>query len=131
MVKPPAPSLDVAVLPGFWKPSEETHPKLHFRQAKMLTLLQQLGKIKMDTVPPMVYDIEKRMGDRNMHIERALRLIAGTFILASVALAYYHSPYWLLFTAFVGLNLFQSGITDWCPMMFFLRKLGVSPTKRE
>ncbi|MGC8834748.1 MAG: YgaP family membrane protein [Armatimonadota bacterium] len=66
-----------------------------------------------------------------MYIDRALRLIAGTFVLASVALARYHSPYWLLFTAFVGLNLFQSGITDWCPMMSFLRKLGVRPTKED
>jgi len=35
------------------------------------------------------------------------------------------SPYWYLFTAFVGLNLFQSGLTNWCPMMTFLKKLGV------
>jgi len=40
-------------------------------------------------------------------------------------LARYHSPYWLLFTAFVGLNLLQSAFTDWCPMMVFLKKLGV------
>ena len=60
-----------------------------------------------------------------MTVDRYLRLIAGAFVLASVALAYWVSPYWLLFTAFVGLNLFQSGFTDWCPMMTFLRKLGV------
>ncbi|MGA8151459.1 MAG: DUF2892 domain-containing protein [Terriglobales bacterium] len=60
-----------------------------------------------------------------MTVERALRLIAGTLILLSLALGHYVSPYWYLFTAFVGLNLFQSGITDWCPMMTFLRKLGV------
>lgn len=65
-----------------------------------------------------------------MYIDRALRLIAGTFVLASLLLAHYHSPYWLFFTGFVGLNLFQSGITDWCPMMFFLRKLGMSPSKK-
>lgn len=65
-----------------------------------------------------------------MYIDRALRLIAGAFILASLLLARYHSPYWLFFTGFVGLNLFQSGITDWCPMMSFLRRLGMSPTKR-
>ena len=61
-----------------------------------------------------------------MTIERALRLIAGSFILLSLALGHYVSPYWYLFTAFVGLNLFQSGFTNWCPMMIFLRKLGLS-----
>ena len=61
-----------------------------------------------------------------MTVERALRLIAGSFILLSLALGRYVSPYWYLFTAFVGLNLFQSGLTNWCPMMTFLRKLGVS-----
>jgi DUF2892 family protein len=60
-----------------------------------------------------------------MTVERALRLIAGTFILLSLALGYYVSPYWYLFTAFVGLNLLQSGFSNWCPMMTILRKLGV------
>jgi Protein of unknown function (DUF2892) len=60
-----------------------------------------------------------------MTIERALRLIAGSFILLSLALGYWVSPYWYLFTAFVGLNLFQSGLSNWCPMMTILRKLGV------
>ena len=60
-----------------------------------------------------------------MTVERALRLIAGSFILLSLALGHYVSPYWYLFTAFVGLNLFQSGLSNWCPMMTFLRKLGV------
>jgi len=59
-----------------------------------------------------------------MTVERSLRGIAGSFILLSVLLAHYHSPYWLLFTAFVGLNLFQSAFTDWCPMMTILKKLG-------
>ena len=60
-----------------------------------------------------------------MTVERALRLIAGSFILLSLLLGRYVSPYWYLFTAFVGLNLFQSGFTNWCPMMTFLRKLGL------
>jgi hypothetical protein len=60
-----------------------------------------------------------------MTVERALRLIAGSFILLSLALGYYVNPYWYLFTAFVGLNLFQSGLSNWCPMMTILRKLGV------
>jgi hypothetical protein len=60
-----------------------------------------------------------------MTVERYLRLIAGAFVLASLALGYWVSPYWFLFTAFVGLNLFQSAFTNWCPMMTFLRKLSV------
>jgi hypothetical protein len=60
-----------------------------------------------------------------MTVERALRLIAGSFILLSLALGYYVNPYWYLFTAFVGINLLQSGFSNWCPMMTILRKLGV------
>ena len=60
-----------------------------------------------------------------MTIERMLRLIAGTFILGTLALGHWVSPYWYLFTAFVGLNLLQSGLTNWCPMMSFLKVLGV------
>jgi hypothetical protein len=60
-----------------------------------------------------------------MTIERCLRGIAGFFILLSVALAHWVSPYWLLFTAFVGLNLFQSAFSNWCPMIWILQKLGV------
>lgn len=65
-----------------------------------------------------------------MTVERALRGIAGFFVLLSVLLAHYHSPYWLLFTGFVGLNLLQSAFTDWCPMMAILRKLGVGSQAR-
>jgi DUF2892 family protein len=60
-----------------------------------------------------------------MTVERELRLIAGSFVLLSLAFGHYLSPYCYLFTAFVGLNLFQSGFTNWCPMMTFLRKLGL------
>ncbi len=60
-----------------------------------------------------------------MTVDRYIRLIAGVFVAASVALGYYVSPYWYLFTAFVGLNLLQSAFTNWCPMMGILRKLGV------
>ncbi len=60
-----------------------------------------------------------------MTVNRYLRLIAGFFIMLSVLLAQYHSVNWLYFTAFVGLNLFQSAFTDWCPMITILRKLGV------
>lgn len=61
-----------------------------------------------------------------MTVDRYLRLIAGSFVLATVLLGYFHSPYWFLFTGFVALNLIQSAFTNWCPMMTFLRKLGVS-----
>jgi predicted CDP-diglyceride synthetase/phosphatidate cytidylyltransferase len=60
-----------------------------------------------------------------MSIERWIRIIAGSFILISLALAHWVSPWWLLFTAFVGLNLLQSGFTCWCLMEDILRKLGV------
>ena len=60
-----------------------------------------------------------------MNVERYLRLIAVAFVLLSLALGYWVNPYWFLFTAFVGLNLFQSAFTNWCPMMTFLRKAGV------
>lgn len=70
-----------------------------------------------------------------MTVERYLRLVAGAIVTASVALGYWVSPYWLLLTAFVGLNLFQSAFTNWCPMMTFLRKLkipeGTSPLDRH
>lgn len=60
-----------------------------------------------------------------MNVERFLRLIAGGFVVVSVALGHYVHPYWFIFTLFVGLNLFQSALTNWCPMMTFLRKIGV------
>lgn len=66
-----------------------------------------------------------------MTVERTLRLIAGAFILASVALGYWVSPWFYLFTAFVGLNLFQSGFTNWCPMMAILRAIGLSSAAGE
>lgn len=62
-----------------------------------------------------------------MTVERYLRLIAGFFIMLSVALGYWVSPWFYLFTAFVGLNLFQSAFTNWCPMMAILRRAGVEP----
>jgi hypothetical protein len=54
-----------------------------------------------------------------------IRAIAGTFVLASVALGWYVSPWWYLFTAFVGLNLLQSAFTRWCLMEDILRWTGV------
>ena len=60
-----------------------------------------------------------------MTIERALRLIAGAFVALSVLLGIYVDDRFLWFTLFVGLNLFQSAFTDWCPMMAILRKGGL------
>ena len=60
-----------------------------------------------------------------MTIDRYLRMIAGAFVLGSLAMGTWVHPHWYYLTAFVGANLFQSAFTNWCPMMTFLRKLGV------
>ena len=59
-----------------------------------------------------------------MRVEMLVRRFAGAFILASLLLARYHSPYWLWFTAFVGFNLLQSSFTGFCPLTIILTKLG-------
>ena len=70
---------------------------------------------------------ETRPAERQpMTVNRILHIVAGAFILISLALAHYVSPKWLYFTAFVGVNLFQSGFTNWCLMETFLRKMGVA-----
>ena len=60
-----------------------------------------------------------------MTIDRLVFAIAGFFILASVALSHYHSPYWLWFTVFVGANLLQSAFTSFCPLAIILKRFGV------
>ena len=60
-----------------------------------------------------------------MTLNEMLRLIAGSFVLATLALGYWVHPAWFLFTAFVGLNLVQSAFTHTCPMMWLLRRAGV------
>jgi hypothetical protein len=62
-----------------------------------------------------------------MSIERIVLAFAGTAILVSLLLAHYHSPNWLWFTAFVGLNLLQSAFTKFCPLATILKKLGREP----
>ncbi|MDD1622931.1 MAG: DUF2892 domain-containing protein [Methylococcaceae bacterium] len=62
-----------------------------------------------------------------MSIDRMVMAFAGSFILISLALAHWHSPYWLWFTAFVGANLFQAAFTGFCPLAIILKKLGVKP----
>jgi hypothetical protein len=58
-------------------------------------------------------------------VDSMLRLIAGLFVMLSVLLGIYVNANFLWFTLFVGANLFQSSFSGWCPMMTFLRKLGV------
>ncbi len=60
-----------------------------------------------------------------MTLDRKIRLIAGSFVLASLALGWWVSPYWYLFTAFVGLNLIQSSFTKWCLMEDILCWTGI------
>ena len=60
-----------------------------------------------------------------MTIENAIRIMAGTMVLISLALATLVSHWWLLLTAFVGVNLIQSALTGFCPAEIILRKLGV------
>ena len=57
-----------------------------------------------------------------MSIEHMVRMIAGVFILASLALGWWVSPYFFLFTAFVGVNLLQSSVTKWCLMEDILKR---------
>jgi len=60
-----------------------------------------------------------------MTINEGLRLVAGIFVILSVALGYWVSPYFYWFTVFVGANLAQSAFSGWCPMMWLLDKLGL------
>ncbi len=60
-----------------------------------------------------------------MTIEKSIPIMAGSFILISLALAVWVNKWWLLWTAFVGVNLVQSAITGWCPAEGLLKKLGM------
>lgn len=62
-----------------------------------------------------------------MNVDRAVFIVAGTMILVSLALAQFVSPYWLLLTAFVGLNMLQAAFTGFCPAATVFRKLGLKP----
>ena len=61
-----------------------------------------------------------------VNVDRIVHSAAGTMILASLALAHWHTPNWLWLTAFVGANLLQSGITNWCLLSSLLAKAGVA-----
>jgi len=62
-----------------------------------------------------------------VNIDRFVLAFAGTLVLASIALAYFVSPWWALLAVFVGANLLQASFTGFCPMAFILRKLGMKP----
>ncbi|MEW6074573.1 MAG: DUF2892 domain-containing protein [Planctomycetota bacterium] len=62
---------------------------------------------------------------RTMTMEQMIRALAGTLVVVSLALGHWHSPWWHLVTAFVGLNLLQSAFTGWCPAEKILARLGV------
>jgi len=62
-----------------------------------------------------------------MSIDRYVMAFAGSFILISLLLAWFYSPYWLAFTGFVGLNLLQAAFTGFCPLAIILKKAGLSP----
>jgi hypothetical protein len=64
---------------------------------------------------------------KTSNVDRLVFRIAGIFVLASLALGYFIHPAWFLFTAFVGLNMFQASFTGFCPMAKILKKLGVKP----
>ncbi len=72
-----------------------------------------------------------------MSLEHTIRAIAGSFILISLVLGYFVSPYWFLFTAFVGVNLLQSAFSKWCLMedilkkTFYRNKIGQNATHQE
>ena len=67
--------------------------------------------------------------ESNMNIDKLVFRIAGSFILGSILLAHFYSPYWLLFTAFVGANMLQSSFTGVCLMATILKKIGIKPGK--
>jgi len=62
-----------------------------------------------------------------MTLDRAVLVFAGLVILVSVALAWLYSPYWMLLTAFVGLNMIQAAFTGFCPVAMVMKRLGVRP----
>ncbi|MFO1135023.1 MAG: DUF2892 domain-containing protein [Rhodoblastus sp.] len=62
-----------------------------------------------------------------MNVDAVVMRLAGLFILASLALAHYHSANWLWFTAFVGANLLQASFTGFCPLAIVLKRFGLKP----
>lgn len=67
----------------------------------------------------------EKLEEERMNLDRLIFTVAGSFILLSVSLSVFHSPYWLFFTAFVGANLLQASFTGFCPLAVLLKKVGV------
>lgn len=61
------------------------------------------------------------------NIDKLVFRIAGSFVLLSLLLAHFHSPYWLWFTAFVGANMLQASFTGFCPLAKVLARVGIRP----
>ena len=66
-------------------------------------------------------------GEKEMNLDTAVMRFAGLMVLLSAALTYFHSQYWLLLTAFVGLNLLQTSFTGFCPAAIIFSKMGIKP----
>src|SRR6266480_5646932 len=81
-------------------------------------------KVKLHGRPDWLWAADK---GNVMNVDRAVFAFAGTILLVSLALAWLLSPYWLLLSAFVGLNLLQSAFTGFCPAAILFRKLGLKP----
>ncbi len=64
---------------------------------------------------------------KSSNVDRLVFRVAGIFVLASLALGYFVHPAWFLFTAFVGLNMFQASFTGFCPLAKVLKKMGAKP----
>ena len=86
----------------------------------------QPGQVAAIT-PPLPSSRREGIGRAWRQLRRNYLSLAGSCIVVSLVLSRVHSPYWLLFTAFVGVNLFQSALTRWCLMENSLAKLGVPP----
>lgn len=76
-------------------------------------------------------ELSRAARDRGWRVESAVRGIAGTLVIASIALALFVDERWLLLTAFVGLNLLQSSLTGWCLMSNLLALAGVGRGERH
>jgi len=85
-----------------------------------------MGNREPDHAPMSPKDRRNSQPISIMNMHYWIRLIAGAFVLVSLALGYWVSPWWFLFTAFVGLNLIQSSFSKWCLMEDILAKLGLA-----
>ena len=69
--------------------------------------------------------MEKEHKEVSMNLDRLVFTVAGSFVLLSVLMSVFYSPYWLFFTAFVGANLLQASFTGFCPLAVILKKTGI------